>query len=210
MRQRDDRGITLIELLVGVTVLAVVGFMAGAFLNMSTKLSRRTVTYSDIQEESQNVENRLTTAVMNAKSIYIEKDSGGIVFFTGEKRSASDGTHYTGEIFFYDKDGASLYQKRDADIVREAGTDGIAALGTGDVKSDLARSEYLISNKMESLEISLQIDGKTRTENIDTGALDGPATVKFDAVFSWFESDNYHMNFSATTRNMPESVWFRE
>ena len=72
-RLRDNRRISLIEILVGIAILSVVGLMAGSFLGMSSKLGRKTAVYADIQKESQSVMKRLTDGVMKQKAFIFRK-----------------------------------------------------------------------------------------------------------------------------------------
>ena len=53
--KKDNRGISLIELLVSMTILAVIGLVAGRFLELSIRLSNRTAVEAVIQEDSQAV-----------------------------------------------------------------------------------------------------------------------------------------------------------
>ena len=208
MKERDDRGITLIELLVGITVLAFVGLMAGAFLNVSTKLGRRTATYADIQSESQSVMRRLTDAVMNGESVYIDQDALGTVIFTGKQAVQSGGTHYTGETFFFDKAGHSLYQKRSGDFTVNSAEGTSAPLNSSSVKDAIVSKEYLISDKLEDMDVSLEIGGVLQENADGMKEADGSVTVRFELTFSNNESRGYRCSSGSTARNTPNLIWY--
>ena len=150
-RLRDNRGISLIEILVGIAILSVVGLMAGSFLGMSSKLGRKTAVYADIQKESQSVMKRLTDGVMNAESIYIQEDSGGTVIFFGKRVVMTDTTNYAGETFFFDKSAHSIYQVRKGDFR----VDGAGDLDSTAVKAAMCSREYLVSDKLDSIAVNL-------------------------------------------------------
>ena len=208
MKERDDRGISLIELLVGITVLAFVGLMAGAFLNVSTKLGRKTVTYADIQSESQSVMRRLTDAVMNGESVYINQDAAGTVIFTGKQAVQSDGTHYTGETFFFDQGGHSLYQKRSGDFTVSSSDGSSAPLNSSTVRDGIISKEYLVSDKLEDMDVGLEIGGVLQNEADGRKEADGSVTVRFDLTFSNKESSGYQCSSGSSTRNKPAVVWY--
>lgn len=204
-RLRDNRGISLIEILVGIAILSVVGLMAGSFLGMSSKLGRKTAVYADIQKESQSVMKRLTDGVMNAESIYIQEDSGGTVIFFGKRVVMTDTTNYAGETFFFDKSAHSIYQVRKGDFR----VDGAGDLDSTAVKAAMCSREYLVSDKLDSIAVNLGIDGKGREEANGFKEADGPVTVEFELEFSYQDVDPYKSSSGATARNMPELVWYQ-
>lgn len=217
----DNKGFSLIELLVGISILAVVGVMISSLLGSSSRLYRSTITYSNIQSESQTVSRRLSNAIMGAKSLYLNEQEQGTYLFTGEVKSEAGKKIYNGEIFWFNKETGCLYQNSsfvaeedsDSDAAEEYGTHqktggsetgedtngtkGILTVET--VKKEMEENssrgrEYLISDKVKKLEFSISPE----------------LTLNYEIYFQYLDSKSYTVNSSATPRNKNAKLWLNE
>ena len=89
LTESGNGGFSLIELLVGISVLAVVGLMITSLFSSSTRLYRSTASYSNIQTESQAVSRKISNAIMGAGSLYLNEGERGSYLFTGEVKNGS-------------------------------------------------------------------------------------------------------------------------
>ena len=90
LTESGNGGFSLIELLVGISVLAVVGLMITSLFSSSTRLYRSTASYSNIQTESQAVSRKISNAIMGAGSLYLNEGERGSYLFTGENGSRKE------------------------------------------------------------------------------------------------------------------------
>ena len=109
-RKNADKGFTLIELLVGISVMAIVGLMMTSLFGSSTRLYRSTISYSNIQTESQTVSRRISNTVMGARSLYLNEGEKGTYLFTGEVTKEAGKAKFSGEMLWFNKETNCLYQ----------------------------------------------------------------------------------------------------
>lgn len=110
LTESGNGGFSLIELLVGISVLAVVGLMITSLFSSSSRLYRSTASYSNIQTESQAVSRKISNAIMGAGSLYLNEGERGSYLFTGEVKTEAGKNVYSGEIFWFNKETGCLYQ----------------------------------------------------------------------------------------------------
>lgn len=188
-----EGGFSLIELLVGISVLTVVGLMITSLFGSSTRLYRSTISYSNIQTESQTVSRRLSNAIMSAKSLYLKEEDTGLCLFTGKPKNEMGKTIYSGEIFWLNKETNCLYQDSSF-FAEESGSEGDEASDFVPLKletvknafeeNESRRRQYLISDKVTDMEFLI-----------------GSETVNFGITFQYLDSKTYSVNTSATPRN---------
>lgn len=213
MKRSSDRGFTLVELMFGIAILAIVGLMVGQLIASASRMYRSTIAFADIQTESQMVSRRIGSAVMNAEGIYLDETAQGIILFTGEQVGEESSISYSGEIFWFDKDTGCLYQNSSFVMSQDAGTGSgsgsFGSLSVKSVKESMENSagggrEYRISDKVKSMEFETSADLKAENE-IETGSgyyvVEGNVTISYTIEFQYLDSDQYVMSAGATPRN---------
>lgn len=211
MKRSSDRGFTLVELMFGIAILAIVGLMVGQLIASASRMYRSTIAFADIQTESQMVSRRIGSAVMNAEGIYLDETAEGIILFTGEQVEEESSISYSGEIFWFDKDTGCLYQNSSFVMSQDAGTGSgsFGSLSVKSVKESMEHSagggrEYRISDKVKSMEFETSADLKAENE-IETGSgyyvVEGNVTISYTIEFQYLDSDQYVMSAGATPRN---------
>lgn len=232
--ESGNGGFSLIELLVGISVLAVVGLMITSLFSSSTRLYRSTASYSNIQTESQAVSRKISNAIMGAGSLYLNEGERGSYLFTGEVKTEAGKNVYSGEIFWFNKETGCLYQnsgfKAEQDINsgpdiaggeshdetgdKISGNPGVLSLET--VRAALEENagngrEYLISDKVKKLDFTI-FPELTENERIneDDGfyKTDGKISVNFALTFQYLDSKSYFVTTSAAPRNRIAVLWW--
>ena len=237
-RKNANKGFTLIELLVGISVMAIVGLMMTSLFGSSTRLYRSTVSYSNIQTESQTVSRRISNTVMGARSLYLSEGEKGTYLFTGEVTKEAGKAKFSGEMLWYNKETNCLYQnsgflaEEDSSALEEPNSTGeedgekedgkeeqlqtLGALSPDTVRKAFEENagkgrEYLISDKVQELKFTIY-PVLTQEERIgDAGYFyktEGKVTVDFAITFQYLDSKSYSVNTSATPRNRLAVLWW--
>lgn len=211
-----NKGFSLVELLVGISIMAVVGLMITSLLGSSTRLYRSTISSSNIQTESQTVGRRIGNAVMEASSIYLYEGEPGTYLFTGERKAEAGKVTYSGPIFWFNRETGCLYQnssfrvEEEADAGETAGLSANAVMGELEGGSNQGR-EYLISDKVKSLDFMVYPE-LTEEERIGDGdyyyKTDGTITVNYKIRFQYQDSKSHTVKSGATPRNRVEVLWW--
>lgn len=117
----DNKGFSLIELLVTIAISGIVLLMISFMLVQGTNLFKNENEQIDIQNEAQIVRNQLSEAFMEAKSLVIVKAGEDLIIYTGSvatesnrlaaETSGADGASAvtTERIITYDKSEHKLY-----------------------------------------------------------------------------------------------------
>lgn len=71
-KQQNNKGYTLVELIVSIAILAFIGIAIGGLMSSNTVIFRKSKTEIEVQNVAQDTYNRLSNDLMQAKSIYIE------------------------------------------------------------------------------------------------------------------------------------------
>ncbi|WP_125143757.1 PilW family protein [Clostridium transplantifaecale] len=232
-RKNANKGFTLIELLVGISVMAIVGLMMTSLFGSSTRLYRSTISYSNIQTESQTVSRRISNTVMGARSLYLNEGEKGTYLFTGEVTEEAGKAKFSGEMLWFNKETNCLYQnsgflaEEDSGALEEANSTGeeegseenlqsLGALSPDTVRKAFEENaskgrEYLISDKVQELKFTIY-PVLTEKERIgDTGYFyktEGKVTVDFAITFQYLDSKSYSVDTSATPRNRLAVLWW--
>ncbi len=231
-RKNADKGFTLIELLVGISVMAVVGLMMTSLFGSSTRLYRSTISYSNIQTESQTVSRRISNTVMGARSLYLNEGEKGTYLFTGEVKEEAGKAKFSGEMLWFNKETNCLYQSssfladedsKDMEEPNPTGEDkeeenlqSLEALSLETVRKAFEENasggrEYLISDKVKELKFTIY-PALTQKERIgDVGYFyktEGKVTVDFAITFQYLDSKSYSVDTSATPRNRLAVLWW--
>lgn len=203
-RQLDRRGITMIELVIGIAILSVVGVMAVSFLSFSVRMYHFTSTYASIQTESQMVSRRLSDVIMGAQNIYLDETEDNVFLFTGVI-TVQDQILYNGEIFWFDKKTNSMYQNSSV-CVKATGMNG--TLTSADVEKVILEGmdtkEFLISDKIKALDFSIfpQLEEAERIEKgSDFYTLDRSITINYTLTLGFLGSEDYVLCSGTTPRN---------
>lgn len=166
-RIKDNSGFSLIELLVGLAISCIVLAAAYSFVISGINSYDRTRKTTELQQETQFIENIIVDAVENGhwRSSSINDTTGAFIFDTGN------------QVLYYDKkDKLALYNKKD---------DGSLPVPLGD-----NIDEYLVSKKVADFKVNyinvepvtdssgnqIETIGETETET-ETEA-DGSVSVK--------------------------------
>ncbi|SES84401.1 PilW family protein [[Clostridium] polysaccharolyticum] len=108
--KRNTKGITIIELMLGVVLFSIVALAVTYFIFTGTKICREAETAIHVQEESQIVMNQLLTITMEADNLEKKEDivTGDIRFYVMDmdKNFASTKTE---KILYYQKSSGKLY-----------------------------------------------------------------------------------------------------
>lgn len=233
-RKKANRGFTLIELLVGISIMTVVGLMMTSLFGSSTRLYRSTVSYSNIQTESQTVSRRISNTVMGARSLYLNEGEKGTYLFTGDVTEEAGKVRFSGDMLWFNKETNCLYQnssflaEEDSSAAKESAITGDegdeeeqemlksqGALSPETVRKAFEENgksgrEYLISGKVQELEFIIYPE-LTEKERIGDGyfyKIDGKVTVDFAITFQYLDSKSYSVDTGATLRNRLALVWW--
>lgn len=232
-RKNANKGFTLIELLVGISVMAIVGLMMTSLLGSSTRLYRSTISYSNIQTESQTVSRRISNAVMGARSLYLNEGEKGTYLFTGEVTEEAGKVKFSGEMLWFNKETNCLYQnsgflaEEDSGALEEANSTGeeegggenfqsLGALSPDTVRKAFEENankgrEYLISDKVQELKFTIYPVLIQKERIGDAGYFyktEGKVTVDFAITFQYLDSKSYSVDTSATPRNRLAVLWW--
>jgi prepilin-type N-terminal cleavage/methylation domain-containing protein len=71
-KQQNNKGYTLVELIVSIAILAFIGIAIGGLMSSNTVIFRKSKAELEVQNVAQDTYNRLSNDLMQAKSIYIE------------------------------------------------------------------------------------------------------------------------------------------
>ncbi|MEG1144898.1 MAG: prepilin-type N-terminal cleavage/methylation domain-containing protein [Clostridium sp.] len=213
----SNRGVTLIELVIGMSILIVVGLMVASLLASSLRMYRTTITSADMQTESQTVSRRIDSVVMNAQNIYFDDTADGVFLFTGTITSEANSKKYMGEILWLNKQTHCMYQNSRIVVYVPDGSDHdangkpveVGALTSEEVKKALEQGnqsdarEFLISDKIKSLDFSIS----PKLEEIDKigdgnfYAAKQKLTLNYVLTLSSSNGKDYQVNSGVTPRN---------
>lgn len=218
---KNNKGITMIELVISMAILGIAGLMAAGVLSTSFRMYQSTVTNADLQRESQTISRRIAGVLINAKNLWIEESTAGTFLFTGTITEKMGKTLYEGEIIWFEEGANSLYYKADAFIEVLANPESVTAqtvrpLTAVEVKAVLEKSsdvkEYLISENIESLTYRVFPEPKEadRIQSSDFYTMEEKVTVNYELVLSDFNGDNYVVNSSTTPRNTVRQLYLKK
>lgn len=218
MRCLNNQGVTLIELLIGISVLTVVGLMVSQVFGSATRMYHSTIIYADIQTESQSVSRRLSSSLMNASNLYLEENDEGLILFTGALSDTTGGTSETGDLFWFNKTTGCLYLNVDfsygdssKNLLEES--EGEDYLTVETVRDAIENStsngrQYLISDKVEALDVTLTplLSEMKRQEDTYFYTTDKKVTVNYTITMKYLDSSEYTVSSSTTPRNRVKSL----
>ena len=84
-RQLNNKGFTLIEILVALAVSGIVVVMIAALMTNGSFLFKNENSKINMQNELQMIDSFLTETILEAKALYISEDQNKIQIYTGEK-----------------------------------------------------------------------------------------------------------------------------
>lgn len=212
--QTDNRGFSLIELLMAIGILAVVALMLTQILTISARLYRKTHYTSILQKDAQMISRRLETAIMNADSLeYTVVDSSamhGLCLFLGTKEqtpaagSAAQKTVFQGPVVWFNQDTNCLYYKEDAYIESTAATlDCASAKSCLEGNGTQAKKDYLMSSHVAELQIAIP-------ENQSSGSALVHTAVTYELKLRHISGAEYTIKNSAVPRNIRNTTAFAQ
>ena len=83
--RRSVRGMTLIELIVGLAISSVVSLMAAQFFSVVVRLHRTSTEISSIQKDAQTITAQLTRSIMSAAEICYTDNGRECLLMTGRE-----------------------------------------------------------------------------------------------------------------------------
>lgn len=211
MRKTENNGFSLIELIIGIAIMSIVGLAAASLLGSSVSMYHSTLTYAEVQTESQTVSRRLSALIMDAANLYFEDTEEGTFLYTGNK---SEAAHYTGgTIMWFNKDTGCLYLSdaapvMDGDMSEE--TDGEkGALSASTVRNALEGGTdsrlFLISSHVEKFELSVdeEVTAITRAEpgRPNYYQTNQDITVNYTITMKYLDGKDYVTSSAASPRN---------
>lgn len=211
----DNRGFSLIELLLAIGILAVVALMLTQILTISARLYRKTHYTSVLQKDAQMISRRLETAIMNANSLECTADESngtrhGLCLFLGtkeQKTAAESGTKMTvfqGPVVWFNQDTNCLYYKEDAYIESTAAVlDCAAAKSYLEGNGTQAKKDYLMSSNVAELQITIP-------ENQGSGSTLAHTAVTYELKLRHISGAEYTIKNSAVPRNIRNTTAFAQ
>lgn len=191
MGKLENKGFSLIELIIGIAILSVVGLAAAGLFGSSLHMYRSTITYADVQTESQTISRRLTAVIMEAQNIYYSDTSEGTFLFTGDR--TAENTYSGGSLMWFNKETGCLYQRGDGISMEGTvpkNTKEEGALSADTVKAAVGGGTYgktyLISSKVKALQMTVDEE---------------KMTISYTITMQYQDGKDYVVNSGATPRN---------
>lgn len=204
-----NSGVTMIELIIGMAILATVGLMVGSLFFSSFRMYQSTMTEAEIQTESQMVSRRIGNVVMAAENLYYDDSADGTILFVGNlPRSTSE--KYNGEILWFNKKTNCLYQRSDAAILIETGSLSVPPLTAAAAEAALEGGtdprEYLISDKVKGLVFTITPALDTESSEVNPSSnhfytVKRTVTLHYTITFNYLDGKDYTVTSGATPRN---------
>lgn len=104
----DSKGMTIIELMLGMVLVSIVALAVTFFISTGTKTCNYAEDTIRVQEEAQIVMNQLVSIAMEGNSVKEETGAGGTVFYVYKTYKGAE-SPYKEHIFYFHKSSKSLY-----------------------------------------------------------------------------------------------------
>lgn len=181
-RQLNNKGFSLVELLVAIAITAVISALLATFLSSGMRYFRKQNNSIDVQNELQEASNRITDALMEATSIRIKEQSDSLWIYTGD---FSDDTLKV-------KPRLILWVKP-----KTAGGTGALYIMDYDVSGVTAVDQgYCMSKNVKNMTIELD----SSCQNVETGKWEQPLMFNVSLELENME-DNRSDSKTTTLRN---------
>jgi prepilin-type N-terminal cleavage/methylation domain-containing protein len=213
---KDNRGFSLIELLIAVAVLAVVSTMLMQILAAAAGLYRKTIVTSQLQKSSQMLSRRLETAIMNAKSLYyLENPDKGVFLYMGDTVPEQNETSFPGAYLWFDKETNAVYY---CDQKMLTTSDGYQ-LTIADVKNALegedgTDKDYLLAVDVSELTFDLPASMNERRLTSEESSFaytaDPQPTITYHLKLQHISGITYTVSNSAVPRNHLKGIWWQK
>lgn len=217
----DNRGFTLVELIVGIAILVIVAGAALGFMMTSTKTYKNVSDDVDLQEEAQIVMNQLETLVMNAgkgvnfmyKGKTITENPADSVEVEGFSFSAADIDTTNIDVDYkilyiyneenryvvtFDVKNNQLLYREEARLMDETGTKYINSF------EDKSGSDALMCEYLEDFDVTLNGDSSKVVLNASLDMEKGVKTYKTNQNFFLRNSIALNTNVSSIYPDTPE------
>jgi prepilin-type N-terminal cleavage/methylation domain-containing protein len=155
--KKDNRGFSLLELLMAIAIMAVVGALVGQILAVSVQMYRRTQDTSRLQKSSQMISQRLERAIMGAKGLSVGTTAGtGTYLYLGDNVPTENQDTTMGPLIWFDEGQHCVYFWESGTVHVESGnlTAAIRTAMTGS-----GSREYLLGTDVKSLSFELPAAG---------------------------------------------------
>ncbi len=204
--RRSVRGMTLIELIVGLAISSVVSLMAAQFFSVVVRLHRTSTEISSIQKDAQTITAQLTRSIMSAAEICYTDNGRECLLMTGREEQGDTSPVFRGEVFYYDRDSGNFY----ADTGFTAVNPGQNLFNSLRIRTEMGRiatPEYLVSNKVQDLHLSLSRPlSEFDSLGGDAYGVRRDFYIEADLSMQYRESRSYEYNLRAVPRGMPEQI----
>ncbi len=166
---KDNRGITLVELLVSMAIFGIVAAILASITSMAIKFYSSEKVDAGMQYEGQIALNSIMDAVMQTNGIAIVNDTVAVTdsagntvnknvtkaLFLGEFYTAGGDYHFTGKVVYgaYDSNTASLYLIEYTDFTGGADVNATMTDMAADFASKTAdeKKSFLLAERISSL-----------------------------------------------------------
>lgn len=162
---KNNKGVSLIELIVAIGIMSIVMLIITAMLANATRFFEKQSSQVELQNEAQVVTNYITEAIMEANGMEFDKTIGAYKLFTTDATTGKATGKGEKRILYYDSATTSLYV-----VVFDVAND------IPDVSS-YSRTGYLISNQVDAFTINFaqaDVQDDSTTEDPSTGATVAP------------------------------------
>ena len=156
----NNKGISLIEMIVSIGVMSILMVLATTMLTNAARFFEKHSAIVDLQNEAQIVTNYLSEAVMEATRMdFTLAPSGGIDCYKFFK----EGSKGNQRILYFDQSNTSLYMYTFQGVVDETTITDFNTL------SDAQKRNYLISNEVTAFSMTLDkyVEATPSTSSID-------------------------------------------
>lgn len=167
----DSKGITIVELMIGIVLFSVIMFGITVFISTGTKTCGEAENTINVQEESQVVMNQLVNITVEgnslAQKLNTKGDTAYFVMNTDKKTNITDKEKIlyfqksSGNLYYYEIDGTTTDASKDAIKKEISGTVPTIAQGQllgehiSDFKADIDTTLYNVT-----FELTFNIGGK--------------------------------------------------
>jgi prepilin-type N-terminal cleavage/methylation domain-containing protein len=211
----NNRGFSLVELLIAIAVLAAISAMLLQLLSAAVGFYRKTIFTSQLQKSSQMISRRLDSAIMNASSLYYQTDENGNAFlYMGNSLPGQQETAFQGALIWYDSENDSVYYCEQQTIASsQNGLLTIANVKKALEGESLTNKEYLLGTHVSGLTFMLPSDmGQCRREpsSIDdlSYVTDNQPAVTYELSLRHVSGIMYTISNTAVPRNHLKGIWW--
>ncbi len=190
----NNKGMSLIELLVVMAIASIVSLLIITMMSEGTSMFSKESKKIDLQNEIQVVQNQLTEKFMEAKAINVVKCGDSVRIYTGKVNTTTNGLEVEGESGYTD----SIITYQDGNLYV-----------TGTYMQDIPDG-YLLSGNVMAFKVDIATDAESETELVinedgsssmaTTYYYDNPISIKLTMTIGT-EHNNKDVDMTIKLRN---------